>query len=290
MAFVMDVKSIIDRLTLEIGYKTRHVYYCHTFDATVSIVIDSRFTSAVATFMGAADSVAAVLARTTDWGPSGIRDGQYTVDVVADRVCIDVLYAAGYRVLSEESGLTGPQGSEASMIVVVDPIDGSTNASRHVPWFASAFCLVDADGPAVGVVANHSTGERFVGIRGLGAERDGQAITVSNAQQLERAILGVSGLPTHHYGWAQFRALGASAPDICAVACGVTDAWCDMTDSGHGVWDYLASSLILTEAGGVIREVFDRELCVLDHLARRSPVAAANSVLLNAVMTERRSP
>ena len=58
------------------------------------------------------------------------------------------------------------------------------------------------------------------------------------------AIVGVSGLPTHHYGWSQFRAMGASAPDICMVACGVTDAWCDTAEQ-HGVWDYMASVLIL---------------------------------------------
>ena len=75
----------------------------------------------------------------------------------------------------------------------------------------------------------------------------------------------------------QFRALGASAPDICAVACGVTDAWCDMVDDGHGVWDYLASVLILEEAGGVAAEVFGRELCVLDHAARRSPVGGGDA-------------
>jgi myo-inositol-1(or 4)-monophosphatase len=100
----------------------------------------------------------------------------------------------------------------------------------------------------------------------------------------------VSGLPTHHFGWAQFRALGASAPDICAVACGVTDAWCDMYDGGHGVWDYLASVLILQEAGGVAADVHGRELCVLDHGARRAPVVAATPELLEAVLTERLRP
>jgi myo-inositol-1(or 4)-monophosphatase len=96
-------------------------------------------------------------------------------------------------------------------------------------------------------------------------------------------------MPARHYGWMQFRALGASAPDICAVACGVTDAWCDMIDNGHGVWDYLASVLVLEEAGGVSAEVFGRELCVLDPAARRSPVVAATPDLLDAVLSFRRA-
>jgi len=252
-------------------------------------VIDSKLVQAVGTLMSAADAVAAVLAANRDWGASGIRDGQYAVDLAADAACLDVLYAAGYRVLSEESGITGPPGSDSAPIVVVDPLDGSTNASRHLPWFASALCLVDDHGPAVGVVVNHPTRERFSAVREAGAECNGEPIRPSGVTTLGSAILGTSGLPSHHYGWNQFRAMGASAPDICAVANGVSDAWCDMIDDGHGVWDYLASVLILEEAGGVAAEVFGRELCVLDHKARRSPVAAATPELLEAVLSERRA-
>ncbi len=252
-------------------------------------MIDPKLTQAVETFHRAADAVAAVLAATTDWGASGRRDGQYAVDLDADAACLDVLYGAGYRVLSEESGVTGPANSDGAPIVVVDPLDGSTNASRHVPWFASALCLVDDDGPAAALVVNHAQSERFSAVRGGGsAERNGVPITPSGATDLSVAIVGVSGLPTHHYGWAQFRALGASAPDICAVACGVTDAWCDMNDNGHGVWDYLASILILEEAGGVVAEVLGRDLCVLDHTARRSPAVAATPELLEKILAERR--
>ncbi len=243
---------------------------------------------AVETFLNAADAVREVLRATTEWGASGLRDGQYAVDLDADGACLDLLYAAGYRVLSEESGLTVPPGvPDSAPIVVVDPLDGSTNASLRIPWYASALCLVDADGPAVGVVVNHATDESFTAIRGRGAERNGEPCRPSQATELSASILGVSGLPTHHYGWAQFRAFGASAPDICNVACGVTDAWCDMNDGGHGVWDYLAPVLIVEESGGVAAEVFDRELCVLDHTARRSPLVAATPELLAAVLRER---
>ena len=251
-------------------------------------MIDPKLSAAADTLHRAADAVAAVLLANADWGASGIREGQYAVDLDADRACLDVLYAAGFRVLSEESGVTGPTGSDGAPVVVVDPLDGSTNAARGVPWFASALCLVTTDGPAVGVVVNHATGDRFAAVRGAGAERNGAPIRTSGARELAASILGVSGLPGHHYGWAQFRAMGASAPDICAVACGVTDAWCDMYDDGHGVWDYLASILIVEEAGGAVADARGRDLCVLDHTARRSPVVAATPDLLAEVLSHRR--
>ncbi len=287
MTLVVHVEPVVDRLALEVGDEPRNVDDCHALTLPSVDVIDPKLTSAVETFQRAADAVAAVLRANSDWGASGMREGQYAVDLDADAVCLDALYRAGYRVLSEESAITGPPGSDAAPIVVVDPLDGSTNASRRVPWFGSALCMVDDDGPAAALVANHATGERFSAVRGGGAVRDDRAISPSGATELASSILGVSGLPTHHYGWAQFRALGASAPDICAVACGVTDAWCDMLDGGHGVWDYLASILIVEEAGGVAAEVFGRDLCVLDHEARRSPVVAATSRLLEAVLEER---
>ncbi|HUF97173.1 MAG TPA: inositol monophosphatase [Ilumatobacter sp.] len=250
-------------------------------------MIDSKLTSAIELFHAASDAVSAVLAANSNWGASGVRDGQYAVDLDADAVCIDVLHAAGFRVLSEESGITGDPGTANAPIVVVDPLDGSTNASRQVPWYATALCLVDDDGPAAAMVANHATRERFAAIRGGGAHRDGETIAPSTVTELRHALIGLSGLPTHHYGWAQYRTMGASAPDICMVACGVTDAWAD-TGSYHGVWDYLASVLILTEAGGVATEVSGLDLCVLDHHARRGPVVAATAELLDQILVERR--
>lgn len=243
-------------------------------------VRDDTVTAALAAFDAAATAVGAVLAANTNWGASGRREGQYAVDLTADAACLEVLHAAGYAVLSEESGITGAAGAS---VVVVDPLDGSTNASRGIPWYATALCLVDDAGPAVGMVHNHATGDRFVAVRGAGATRNGEPIGTSGQTALGRAIVGVSGLPHRHLGWAQYRAMGASAPDICAVACGVTDAWFD-TGARHGVWDYLAGVLIVTEAGGAVAEVNGDDLYVLEHTARRGPVVAATPELLAALV------
>jgi myo-inositol-1(or 4)-monophosphatase len=247
-------------------------------------------------FAGICDGVAAVLAQTTDWGASGLKPDQYSVDLAADQVCTEGLYDAGFAVLSEESGITLPPGGPADApVVVVDPLDGSTNASRGIPWFATALCLVEHDPetaalvPTAAMVANHATGERHWAVRGEGAFRDGAPIRVSGCRELSECMLGVNGLPDRHYGWAQFRAMGAAAPDLCSVASGVLDAWCDMTSAGHGVWDYLASVLICQEAGAHLAEVNGDDLVILDIEQRRIPVVAATPELLEAVIERRRS-
>jgi fructose-1,6-bisphosphatase/inositol monophosphatase family enzyme len=102
-------------------------------------------------------------------------------------------------------------------------------------------------------------------------------------------VIAISGLPDHHYGWRQFRAMGASALDICAVASGSFDGFVDMSPDAHGVWDYVGALLVVQEAGGVVVDALGRDLVVLDHVARRTPVAATTAELLDELMVHRSS-
>jgi myo-inositol-1(or 4)-monophosphatase len=236
------------------------------------------------------DATSAVLGTTTDWGESGRRPGQYLIDLDADDVCVAPLLAAGYSVLSEESGLQHPQtGPSALVTVVVDPLDGSTNASLGLPWCATLLCLVADGAPAVAMVANLSTGSRYTALRGSGATLDGRSISIDAAAPLDDAVIAISGLPDHHYGWRQFRAMGASALDICAVASGSFDGFVDMSPDAHGVWDYLGGVLVVQEAGGVVVDALGRDLVVLDHAARRTPIAATSAALLDDLLVRRRA-
>lgn len=239
----------------------------------------------LALFHRVADAVADALGRVDDWGMSGTRVGQYRADVAVDEAALATLAGADVAVLSEESGRSGPARGP---VVVVDPLDGSTNASRGVPWFATALCLVDDEGPAVALVANQASGERWWAVRGQGAGRTtGVAVVPSGCRALGEAVVGISGLPAGPYGWWQFRSLGASALDLCLVAGGVLDGFVDMSPDAHGVWDYLAAALICQEAGAVVADAYGRDLVVLDHEARRTPVAAATPDLLTQLLAVR---
>lgn len=240
---------------------------------------------ALTIFHDVADAIAGRLRTITDRGPSGQRAGQYAADLVTDGVALPLLHGAGYRVLSEESGSTG---DGAGGVVVIDPLDGSTNFSHRVPWYATALCLVDDEGPAVALVADQASGERFSAVRGQGAWRaDGARLAPSSCAAPDSALVGISGPPGGIYGWAQFRAFGAVALDLCLVASGALDAFVDMSPDAHGVWDYVAGSLICVEAGAHCVDAFHRDLVVLDHAARRTPVAAATPELLDALVAVR---
>ncbi len=228
----------------------------------------------------AATAVAEALRGLGDWGLAGTWEGQYRSDLVADAAALEVLDGAGLGVMSEESGLHAP---EREVVVVLDPLDGSTNASRRIPWYATSLCAVDGEGLRAAVVVNQASGVRFEATRGGGARRDGRPIQPSGCTVLGEAIVGLSGYPPRYLGWSQYRQLGAAALDLCAVAEGVLDGYAVVGGSSLGSWDYLGGMLICTEAGAVVAESLQRELVTLDHNERRTPVAAATPELLGVL-------
>lgn len=230
-----------------------------------------------------------VLAVTTDWTMSGERQTQYRVDLAVDAECFPRLLDAGFGVLSEESGVQYPSGADPASIptVVVDPLDGSTNASLGLPYCATALCLVVDGKPLVANVTNLVTGECFEAVRGRGATCDGQPIRVGAPVALADAIIAVNGIPGSTKWWRQYRAMGSTALDIAAVARGGFDGYVDFDDDAIGVWDYLAAFLIVEEAGGVTADALSRDPFVLDPSARRAPVVASSPELLVDLMTLR---
>ncbi len=230
----------------------------------------------------AAAAVAAALRDLDDWGPVPTRRGQYKLDLAADDAALGVLHAAGLGTLSEESGR---HHVDRPLVAVVDPVDGSTNAHRGIPWYATSVCVIDADGPLAAVVVNLASGVRFWAVRGGGAFGDTGRLRPSSTTRMEDSIVALSGLPPVSLGWWQSRALGACALDLCAVASGSIDAFLDATrPAAHGPWDYLGGLLVCQEAGAHVVDAGGAELLCIEHEARRSPVAAGSSLLLEELV------
>jgi myo-inositol-1(or 4)-monophosphatase len=209
------------------------------------------------------------------------RAGQYQLDVVADAAVLPVLASAGVRVLSEESGWSGPD--DADITVVLDPVDGSTNCARQIPYWAISLCALDGDGPRCALVQNGATGARYTAVRGAGAWLDGVRLAPSDTTALERAVVAISGLPPQPLPWRQFRALGSAALALCDVAAGHVDGYLDGIPDQHAPWDYLGALLVCDEAGAAVVDAEGRDLVALDPVARRQLVAAGTPDLLTAL-------
>jgi len=223
-----------------------------------------------------ADAVPEALATVADWAPAGERPGQYAIDLTADRVVLAILEEAGVGVVSEESGVHRPG---APLVAVVDPVDGSTNAARGIPWYATSICILDEAGPRAAVVADLARGVRYHAVRGGGAWRGTTRLAPSGCVALNRAVVGITGMPERYLGWAQFRAFGAAALELCAVADGTLDAFVVGHRASLAPWDYLGALLVLREAGAEVGDLAGADLVTTDHGARRAVVAAATPAL-----------
>ena len=209
------------------------------------------------------------------------RVGQYALDVVADLAAGKVLAGAPVRVVSEESGVHEKDG--AGVTVVLDPVDGSTNCSRGISYWATSLCAIDADGALAALVVNQATGVRYVATRGGGAYRDDLRLRAPTSQSAEDSLVALAGFPPRLPPFAQFRALGCASLALCDVAAGGIDAY---VDSGpwHAPWDYLGGYLVCVEAGAVVRDAFGEELVTDDVEARRQLIAAGSTALADAIM------
>ena len=301
MTLVVNVEAVVDGMVFELGYVSGDVDYRHSShpnvprrqmspprcavrSPAVAGSADPNPDSVLAVLHDVVTAVASSLRGLHDWGLAGTRDGQYRSDLVADEAALYVIRRAGFGALSEESGMHDP---DRPVVVVLDPVDGSTNASRDLPWWATSVCAVGPDGPIAAVVANQALESRYEAVRGGGARRDGMTIKPTSCSSIDHSIVALSGYPRKWLGWNQYRALGAAALDICAVASGQIDAFIDCAARSLAPWDYMGAQLICEEAGAHVGEAFGRELVAVEHEARRTVVAAATPELLAEAMSRR---
>ena len=232
----------------------------------------------------AADAVVEALSTFSGSGLSGKRRTQYELDVVADDAACEVLLDRGLAVFSEESGASGV----GPITVVIDPVDGSTNTDRGIPFSCISLCALDADGPLVSLVRSLTTGVTYEATRGGGATRDGVAISSSATKDPAAAIVGVNGILPGHQGWAQVRTMGAAALEICLVADGALDAYLQAGGAAIHPWDYLAGLQIAEEAGAQVLSIDGDDLMIVADVPRR-PLVAGTQELADRLLAQVRS-
>ncbi|MCS7006136.1 MAG: inositol monophosphatase family protein [Thermoleophilia bacterium] len=220
-------------------------------------------------------------------------DETTAIDEAAEEAVVARLREVGddFLLVSEELG-ERPFGLGGPRRVVVDPIDGSVNAKRGIPFFA--FSLAVAEGPTLddvvfGYVCDLGTGEEWTAVRGEGAFLDGTRLegigpketiellafegtsTRAIAEQIE-AVVDLAG---------RVRVMGSLALSLCHLAAGRIDAVCSLKPARSV--DIAAAQLLVRERGLAIELVDDPPLGAarLD-LGSRSRVAAARTAELVA--------
>ena len=167
----------------------------------------------------------------------------------------------------------------------IDPIDGTSNFVRGLPYFAVSVALIREGKSVLGVVYNPVANEMFAAEQGKGAFLNGEKLVGREAQgTLEQALASVdlkrlkkklvTQLATNP-PYSSQRNFGASALDWCYTAAGRYDLY---LHGGQKLWDYAAGLLILQESGG--------QVCCIEHddfarcdIWQRSVIAARDEKL-----------
>jgi myo-inositol-1(or 4)-monophosphatase len=189
-------------------------------------------------------------------------DETTAVDAEAERAVVARLDALGvdFTLVSEELGRREARDGAAT-IVVLDPIDGSINAKRGIPFFSLSIAI--ADGPAManvhlGYVFDFGSREEWTAIRGGGAFLDGEPLPpVAPRPRIEllsleatRTDLVARHAPALAEVAHRVRVMGSLALSLCHLAAGRVDAVCSLKPARSV--DVAAAQLLVREAGLVV--------------------------------------
>ena len=236
------------------------------------------------------------------WGlrPKGVGafgDLSFGFDLAAERAVINVVKERleDAAIISEELGVIGP--SKPRYYVLVDPVDGSKNALRGIPFYSTAIVL--AEGPtsshivAAGVI-DHGSGEIYVGERGGVVSVAGAPPSLSAPESLYDAFIFLDHgafKSDETRGWAlrlaerakATRFMASASLELSYILSGRVDGYACLS-RGLRPLDFMAPIFLLGLAGGSYRILGGEG--VVDLAAERGfdVVAASNERLLKEIL------
>ncbi|MDO8489306.1 MAG: inositol monophosphatase family protein [Candidatus Omnitrophota bacterium] len=165
-----------------------------------------------------------------------------------------------FPILSEECGLVGSK--KDNICWIVDPLDGTINYSRIIPFSCVSIGLWQEEKAILGVVYDFCRKEMFSGVVGQGAWLNGHKIMVSRVRKKEGAILA-TGFPAKMdlsrknlesftrkvSAYKKLRLMGSAALSLAYVAAGRFDAY---TESDIMFWDVAGGIALIEAAGGKV--------------------------------------
>ena len=216
------------------------------------------------------------------------------IDVIAEEKVIEILKNTGksLTLVSEEIGELKIGKDSSEVVFVVDPLDGTINALKNIPFYGISIAIADASIKSVnsltlqdieiGFVKNLATGDIYEAVKREGSSLNGENTVPSSRKNMAGSSIGayVRGAMNRMNEICKtvrrIRLLGSVATELCYVADGTYDAFLDIRGNLRVV-DIAAAKLIVEEAGGIVTNEHGKRLDnKLKVTERTSLIAAGN--------------
>jgi len=183
-------------------------------------------------------------------------------DKNAERIILSRLKNSGIpsTVVSEEAGRVDFGSKE--VVWAVDPLDGTMNYAKRIPYFAVSIGCIFKGKPVAGVIYNPVLDEMFTANSGGGAQLNGRRIHVSRTGSLRGASLVFEwwnhesripdplDLEKRLFRFTRrVRSPGSVAMNLCTVAAGRFDGLITVFQRSP-IYEITAGCIIVEEAGG----------------------------------------
>ncbi len=226
----------------------------------------------------------------------------HKIDEYAENAAIEVLESTGKSLIliSEEIGTIKIGSDESEIVLIMDPLDGTTNAMKNIPCYGISIAIaplkndtdlenITLDDITIAFVKNFPMNDTYMAVKGEYATKNGKAISVSNTERAKDSTLSTylyrskRNMDKIYSTVRRMRIMGAIAIEMCYVAEGIYDVFLD-TEAVR-VLDIVASQLIIKEAGGYIADIYSNELSSqIDLLEKTTIVATPNKKLQEDVI------
>ena len=230
-----------------------------------------------------------------DFGRGAGGDISRRIDIIAEKTVLDYLKEIKFDciVLGEECGRVELSKNSRGFIIM-DAIDGSTNAVRGIPFFCCSLAFATENklsSVTDGIVIDLSRGDIYSATKGGGAFLNGNQIHVNNDKKKPYFVVGldISGISSRMLerlspiisASNHIRHFGANALELGMFARGLADVFIDLRDKIR-VTDIAAGYLIALEAGGLVVDQSGKPLdSDLGYENKLSFIAAANKEILD---------
>lgn len=212
------------------------------------------------------------LAKHKPIGYGAYGDLSYDTDkVVENAIARFILSNVDAKIVTEESGLLG--NKDAKITVLLDPLDGSTNATKGIPLYCAAIAVAEGNrfkDIVASMVMNFVTESVIVCEKGKDVFMNGKRCRLSDRHELSKAVVCLDVKTDKGFLFKKDRlanlinkikyprVLGTAALEIAFVACGITDAYVGARRNLRA-FDCLPSIFMVKEIGGFVK-VFDEDL------------------------------